>query len=165
MWKSAFGSTSCSDTSNAAGTGAPADMTRRMLASAAACAVVRPDTVAATVRSAAGEAKTMLASTAAAASASLAALSVPGSVTSMSGAAEPMPRAGPSSANGANAATSRSSGVTEYVARQQVELGAHLAVAVDHPLRGSGGPGGEHHRAVLVGRGRRGEIDGATERR
>ena len=64
-----------------------------------------------TLASAAGEANTIVASTATAASPSAAAVSVAGAATSMSGTTDEMPIAGPYSANGANAATSRSSAV------------------------------------------------------
>ena len=67
--------------------------------------------MASTLASAAGEAKTTVASTAAAASASAAAVSVPGRVTSVAGTADGTPSAGPYSANGAKAATIRSSPV------------------------------------------------------
>ena len=73
--------------------------------------------MAATRRSAAGEAKTTVASTAAAASASAAAVSEPGAVTSTSGTADPMPNAGPRIAKGAKAATNRSSAVRAYADR------------------------------------------------
>ena len=83
-----------------------------MRLSAVRWAGVTSDAVAATLRSAAGEAKTTVASTAAAASASFAAVSVPGAVTSMSGTAEAMPSPGPRIEKGAKAATSASSGVS-----------------------------------------------------
>ena len=110
--RAAFGSTRPTWRSSRAGTGAPADITSRTPSRAACCAWPSAPAVATTFRSAAGEAKTTVASTAAAASASAAAVSVPGAVTVMSGTTAPTPRAGPYSAKGAKAATSRSASVS-----------------------------------------------------
>ena len=89
----ACGSTSRSACRSDAGTGAPADTTRRTPARAARCAASSSDAVATTVRSAAGEAKIIVASTAATASASAAAVSAPGLRTA--GTADGIPSAGP----------------------------------------------------------------------
>ena len=115
--RSAFGSTSATRCSRASETGAPAERTSRIRSRARRWSADSSAAVAATFRSAAGEAKTRVASIAAAASASAPAVSVPGFVTSMSGTEAPMPSAGPYSANGANAATNRSSGPIPQSAR------------------------------------------------
>ena len=76
----------------------------------------RPSRVARTLRSAAGEAKTTVASIAAAAPASARAVRVRGAVTSMAGVTDTAPSAGPSRANGAKPATSRAPGRIPKVA-------------------------------------------------
>ena len=111
VWSSAYGKTSLRRRKSATETGAPAESTSRMRLRAEDCPAVSSPAVATTFRRAAGDAKTRVASTAAAASANRAALRVPGFVTSICGTAAPIPKAGPYSANGANAATSRSLGV------------------------------------------------------
>ena len=89
------------------------------------------------------------------ASASAVAVRVPGAVTSMAGTTEASPSAGPSRANGAKAATSRSSGVDAVASRRAVALRLQLPVRVDHALGRPGRTGGEEHGGLVVGPGRR----------
>ncbi|CAB4878961.1 unannotated protein [freshwater metagenome] len=95
------------------GTGAPADITSRIAPSAGR----DPVAVRTTFASAAGEANTIVAPIRAHASSSALAVSVAGAVTSMSARPVTMPRAGPNTAKGANAATKRSAGVMPYIRR------------------------------------------------
>jgi hypothetical protein len=117
VWISAAGRSRCRSRNSGSATGAPAESTSRIRASGTRWLAVSWLAVATTLRSAAGEAKTRVPPTAAAASASAIAVRVPGRVTSIRGTAAPMPSAGPYSANGANAATSRSSRVMPQRAR------------------------------------------------
>ena len=105
------------------------------------------------LRSAAGAANTSEASTAAMASASARAVSVPGLVTSMSGTTEAIPSAGPKRANGAKAATRRSSARDAEGVAHEVALRLELRVPVDDALGRAGGAGGEQHGCL--GRDRR----------
>lgn len=95
VWGSALGMTSPARRSTSGETGAPADISRRTLRSAARCEGVMSDAVAATLARAAGEANTSDAPIDSAAAPSAAAVSEPGEVTSMSGTTEAMPMAGP----------------------------------------------------------------------
>ena len=105
----ALGNRSRAARSSVGRTGAPADRSSRTLSNAARCAGESSWAVRTTLASAAGDANTSVAWTRSTASPRAGAVSVPGAATSMSGTTDGIPSSGPYSANGANAATSRSS--------------------------------------------------------
>ena len=119
--------------------------------------------MATTVRSAAGEAKTIVASTAATARASAAAVRAPGSPHVRHGGRDPERRA---------VERERGEGGDEPVVpgdpvrrAQGRELRPRLPVPVDHALGRTGGAGGEQHRGLVVRRGLDREYRAAVQQR
>ncbi len=147
----AFGKRSRAARSSAGRTGAPADSSIRTLSNAARCSGLRSATVRTTLASAAGDANTSVARTRSTASPRAVAVSVPGAPTSMSGTTEGIPSIGPYRANGANAATSRSSAVMSYSDAIASRCAASRGMAVEHTLRGPGRAGRERDRGDVVG--------------
>jgi hypothetical protein len=122
------------------GTGAPAESSRRTRSHRSRCAESSLDAVRTMLRSAAGAANTSVASMDETASASAREVSVPGLLMSMSGTADVMPRAGPKSANGAKAATSRSSGWMPNVPRTISRCASSCACRYTTPFAGPVAP-------------------------
>src|SRR5699024_9223894 len=91
---------------------APAESSMVTSSSANLCRPLSSSAVSTTLRNAAGDAKTMVASPAIAASANAVAVRVAGLVTDIFGVTEVAPMAGPSKANGANPANKLEPGLT-----------------------------------------------------